>query len=158
MKRTKGGSTPKQYAYAVKKLNGQGRSKKDMALSVGFSPSVANNVENKIENTEGFQNAVIKLAAESNNLVLAVMAEFKARGLTKFSNKDLVGAMNAISSAWERFEKHRGVGENRTPEGNKLKAVIMQRIENQTIHIPAREVDASPQAIKPEGPGLDLDF
>jgi len=62
---------------------------------------------------------------------------------------------------WSRFEKHRGVGENRTIEGNKLKAVIMQRIENQTISVPAREVVSeiiTPVALTPEGPGLDLDF
>jgi len=134
MKRPKHGATIKQYAYATKLLNGQGRSKKDIALSVGYAPSIAANVENKIENTEGFSNAVIALATESNNMVLAVMAEYKARGLKNFSNKDLNGAMNAIAQAWDKFAKHRAPNKNQTPEGNKLKAVIMNRIENQTIN------------------------
>lgn len=161
MKRPSSGSTPKQYAYAVKRLNGQGKSKKAIALSVGFSPSVANNAHNKIEKTEGYQNAVIELAAESNNMVLAVLTEYKARGLKKFSNSDLNSALNAISGAWEKFNKVRapnGSGDTENP----LKKVFMQRIENQTINnITPRE--ATPPAVievepTPEGPGLDLDF
>jgi hypothetical protein len=154
MKRPKHGATLKQYAYATKLLNAEGRSKKDIALSVGYSPSVAMNVENKIENTEGFQNAVIALATESNNMALAVMSEYKARGLEYFSNKDLNGALNAISQAWDRFNKHRAPNKSQTPEGNKLKAVIMQRVENQTINMPKAEPSSAPA----ENGIPDLDF
>lgn len=163
MKRPQTGSTPKQYAYAVKRLNGKGRSKKDMALSVGFSPSVANNAANKIEKTEGYQNAVIQLAAESNNMVLAVLAEYKARGLKKFSNKDLNGALNAIGAAWEKFNKVRSPNGSGAPE-NPLKKVFMQRIENQTnITVAPREENPPAPVVHEgevheEGPGLDLDF
>lgn len=134
MKRPKHGATIKQYAYAKKLLNADGRSKKDIALSVGYAPSMAMNVEAKIESTEGFQNAVIALATESNNMAMAVMAEYKARGLKDFSNKDLNGALNAIGSAWDKFNKHRAPNRSQTTEGNKLRAVIMQRVENQTIN------------------------
>jgi hypothetical protein len=143
MKRSKSGSTPRQYAYAVKKLGGQGRSKKDIALSVNFSPSVAANAANKIETTAGYLNAVIGLATESNNLVLAIMTEYKARGFKNFSNKDLSGALNAISGAWERFDKKRAPDQNRTPEGNPLRKVIMQKVENQVINVTAEPAPAS---------------
>lgn len=157
MKRPSVGSTPKQYAYAVKRLNGQGRSKKEIALTVGFSPSVASNAKNKIEKTEGYQNAVIELAAESNNIVLAILAEYKARGFKKFSNKDLNGAINAIGGAWEKFNKVRAPNGSLNDD-NPLKKVFMQRIENQTINVTAKDVPAEPEPVHEEGPGLDLDF
>lgn len=140
MKRPKHGATIKQFAYAQKLMNAEGKSKKDIALSVGYSLSVANNVENTIEKTEGFANAMIALATKAQNLTLAVMAEYEARGLKDFSNKDLNGALNAIAGAFDRFAKHRAPNKNSTPEGNQLKAVIMQRVENQTINMPQEEV------------------
>jgi len=115
MKRAKKGSTVKQYAYATRRLNGQGKSKKEMALLSGYTMSMAENAKHKIEETEGYQNAVVVLAAESNNLLLAVMAEFKARGLEDFSNKDLNAALNAISNAWDRIEKVRAPNKMKTP-------------------------------------------
>lgn len=158
MKRSKVGSTPKQYAYAVKRLNGDGKSKKSIALSVGFSPTVASNAKNKIENTEGYQNAVIQLAAESNNMVLAVMAEYKARGLKKFSNKDLNGALNAIGAAWEKFNKVRAPNGSLQPE-NPIKRAIFQKIENQniTVNNPKEDAPASGPIPTPVE-NIDLDF
>jgi hypothetical protein len=159
MKRTKNGSTMKQLAYARKLLNADGRNKRDIALSVNYSQSMAENAKIKIEDTDGFKNAVIALAAESNNLVLAVMTEYKARGLKNFSNKDLNGAMNAISQGWERFNKQRAPDKIRTPEGNRLRAVIMQQVENQTINTqPAvRDVAVEPViSTKEEEPDLDF--
>jgi hypothetical protein len=132
MKRPQKGSTPKQYAYALRRLNGEGRSKKEMALLSGFSPAVAENVKAKVEDTEGYQNAVIELATKSNNLLLACFAEYQARGLKDFSNKDLNAALNAISSAWDRVEKVRAPAKMKTPEGNPLRAVFTKRVETQT--------------------------
>lgn len=156
MKRTKLGYTPKQYAYARKKLSGEGLNNKDMALSVGYAPSVANIASEKIEKTEGFQNAMIVLAKESNDLVLAAMSEYKARGFKNFSNKDLNSAMNAISQAWERFNKTRapnGSGQHENP----LRKVILQRIENQTINIPSTPVEEVKVGDK-GGEDVDMDF
>lgn len=132
MKRPQTGSTPKQYAYAQRRLNGDGRSKKEMALLSGFSPAVAENVKAKVENTEGYQNAIIELATKSNNLLLACFAEYQARGLKNFSNKDLNAALNAISGAWDRVEKTRAPSKMKTPEGNPLRAVFTKRVETQT--------------------------
>lgn len=116
----------------MRRLNGEGRSKKEMALLAGFSPAVAENVKAKVEDTEGYQNAVIELATKSNNLLLACFAEYQARGLKNFSNKDLNAALNAISSAWDRVEKVRAPGKMKTPEGNPLRAVFTKRVETQT--------------------------
>jgi hypothetical protein len=163
MKRPNNGTTPQQYAYATRLLGGQGTTKKEIALMAGYPPSIANNASTKIEKTEGFQNAVIKLATESNNLVLNIMAEYKARGFKKFSNKDLNGAINAISQAWDRFNKQRAPDQNRTPEGNPLRKVIMQKIENQTINnISAPKEIEEPEVIdipeEDEEEDIDLDF
>ena len=111
---------------------GQGESKKEMAILSGFSPSVAENVKAKVEDTEGYKNAVIVLATKSNNLLLAVMAEFEARGMTDFSNSDLTKALNAISGAWDRIEKVRAPNQMKTPEGNRLRGVFTRRVETQT--------------------------
>lgn len=133
MKRSKSGSTPKQYAYATRMLNGSAKSKKEAALLSGFSQTVAANAHNKIEKTEGYQNAIIGLAVESNNLLLAVLAEFKARGLTDFSNADLTKALNAITGAWDRIETRRAPNKMQTPEGNRLHAVFRRKTETLTI-------------------------
>lgn len=165
MKRPRGGSTLKQLAYAKKLFNADGPSKKDIALSVGYSPSVANNVQVNIEETEGFHNAMKKLAIDSNNLLLEVMSEYKARGLSEFSNKDLNGAMNAIAAGWDRINKSQNPGKNKDPEQNPLRKVFMQRVENQTIiNNPAQAVIAeeSATASSPEEDNpvkdIDMDF
>jgi len=133
MKRSKTGSTPKQYAYAVRRLNGAGKSKKEIALLSGYTPSMAENAKAKIEDTDGYKNAVAVLAHKSNNLLLAVMNEFEVRGLSEFSNKDLVSAMNAIAAAWDRVDTKRGPNLLKTPEGNPLRAVFTKRSETQTV-------------------------
>lgn len=153
MKRPKHGATLKQYAYAKKLLNAEGRSKKDIALSVGFSPSVASNVEAKIEKSEGFQNAIIALASESNNLVMGIMAEYKARGFKEFTNKDLAGALSAISKAWERFNREGDPDRDKSPTGNKLKSIVLQRIENQTVNVTNKPVPV-PSGAMPGGYGF----
>lgn len=127
----KGGSTMKQMAYAKGILGAQGKTKKEIALNVGYSPNVANSISSHIENKPGFNNAMAALAIDSNNLALAAMHEFKARGFEDFTNKELIGALNAIGSAWSKFNavpKEKAPSEN----SNKLRTVILQRIENQT--------------------------
>ncbi len=169
MKRPQKGSTIKQYAYATRKLGGQGSSKKEIALLSGFSPSVAANAKNKIENTEGYNNAVIVLAAESNNLLLAVLSEFKARGLRDFSNADLTKALNAITGAWTKIEEKRAPSQMKTPEGNPLRGVFQRRVETQTVTIepvPSNDsadantihVEVTPVEDATPTPEIDLDF
>lgn len=143
MKRPKKGSTIKQYAYAVNRLNGNGRSKKEIALKSGFSMAVAENAKYKIEETEGYQNAIIVLAHESNNLLLAAYAEFKARGLEGFSNSELTKALNAISGAWAHIEKVRAPNKLKTPEGNPLRGIFTRTTETAVIEqVPQKETPA----------------
>ena len=145
------GSSPKQVAYARRVFGGQGVSKKQIALDVGYSPNVANSISSHIENKPGFNNAMATLAVDSNNLALAAMHEFKARGFHDFTNKELVGALNAIGNAWSKFHAVPGSGrEKDNLSTNKLRTVILQQVENQTIN-PAQEepkvinVDPNPE-------------
>lgn len=135
----------RQMAYARKILGAKGDSKKEIALDCGYSPAVANSISSHIENKPGFNNAMAALAIDSNNLALAALHEFKARGFKDFTNKELVGALNAIGSAWSRFNE---IPKEKNPSaaGNKLRTVIMNRIENQTINpgAPSTPIDKPP--------------
>ncbi len=128
--RTRGKTTIKQMAYARRIFGGQGKCKKQIALDVGYSPNTSNSVKSHIEDKPGFQMAMTALAVDSNNLALAAMYEFKQRGFKDFSNKDLVGALNAIGNAWAKFNAEPKVKEP-TENSNKLRTVILQQIENQ---------------------------
>lgn len=120
----------KQMAYARRILGAKGLTKKEIALDVGYSPSVSKSI-GIIERTRGFNNAMSRLATDSNNLALAAMHEFKARGFEDFTNKELVGALNAVASAWSRFNV---IPKEKQPSeaSNKLRTIVLQRIENQT--------------------------
>lgn len=121
----------RQMAYARRLLGANGKTKREIALDVGYSPHVARSVTSHIEASPGFNNAMVALAIDSNNLALAAMHEFKVRGFEDFTNKELVGALNAVGSAWSRFNaiaKEKPASEI----SNKLRTVILQRIENQT--------------------------
>jgi len=119
-------------AYAKQLLGAQGTSKKQIALNCGYSPYVANSISSHIENKPGFNYAMTQLAVDSNNLALAAMSEFKARGFHEFSNKDLIGALNAIGNAWSKFNVQ-PKEKDLHPSGNKLRTVILQQIENQVL-------------------------
>jgi len=129
------GSTLKQIAYAKRIWSAQGKNKKEIALDVGYSKGTANSTKTKIENKRGFNNAMSALALESNSLALAAMAEFKARGFEDFSNKDLVGALNAIGNAWAKFNAMpKDQNDQNSKLGrNKLRTVILERVGNKTI-------------------------
>ncbi len=148
MKISRRGSSMKQLAYARRVFGGQGKCKKQIALEVGYSPNVANSISSHIENQPGFHNAMAVLARDSNNIALEVMSEFKARGFADFSNKDLVGALNAIGSAWSRFNAP-AKDPNAPVSTNKLRTVILQQIENQNVNTgpveTSKVVDVTPQ-------------
>lgn len=163
MKRPRQGSTIKQVAYATRMMNGDAGSKKEAALLSGFSMSMAENAKYKIEETEGYKNAMIMLHQRSNNLLNAVMYEFEARGINKFSNKDLISALNAISSAWDRIDTKRSPAKMKTPEGNPLRAVFTRRVETATFEqvpaeIPIPTENVREGEISTESNPLDLDF
>lgn len=130
----KGESTMKQQAYARKIFNGDAVNKKQAALDVGYSANSSHSIVSHIEKTPGFHNAMAKLAYESNNLAIAAMEEFKARGFKDFSNTEMIKALQAISGAWAKFSAP--LNESSKPDkpnSNKLRTVILQQIENQTV-------------------------
>jgi len=149
------------------RLTGQGGSKKEIARKAGFSHSVAKNAKYKIENTEGYQNAVIVLAHESNNLLLAILAEFKARGVKNFSNKDLIGSLKAMTTAWDKIDNKRAPAKLKTDDGNPLRAVFTKRVETQTVRFEKEKQDkiskqkkatAREAEVVAVGEGIDMDF
>lgn len=141
----------KQKAYAMRIWGAQGSSKKEIALDVGYSLASARSTVQKIESKPGFQNAIMELALKSNNLALAAMAEFNARGFKDFSNKDLVGALNAIGQAWSKFNtesKNDMRDEDRFKKSNRLRTVILSKSTNIYPNI----VDAEANPINPINP------
>ncbi len=137
VKITKTGSTLKQTAYARRVFGAQGKDRKHIALDVGYSPAVANDVKAKIESKQGFHNAMAKLATESNAIALQIMHEFQSRGVENFSDKNLVAALNAIGNAWSKFNGPL-LDDGRkkdAPGGNKLRTVVLQQIEHQTLNV-----------------------
>ncbi len=119
-------------------LNGEADSKKEAALLSGFSISVAENAKAKIESTEGYHNAMIELAGRSHNLMLAAMHEFEARGLSKFTNSELIKALNAIGSAWERVEKQRNPNKDPLDGKNRLAGIFKRTTVTETAVIPTQ--------------------
>ena len=86
------------------------------------------------------------------------MHEFKARGFEDFSNKELTSALNAIGNAWSKFNKVPEEMKTKN-ETNKLRTVILQQIENQTVtnpgEVPAKIIDVEPDVIDVnEDPGF----
>ena len=140
----------KQMAYARQLFGADGVSKKQIALNCGYSPYVASSISSHIENKMGFNNAMAKLAVDSNNLALAAMHEFKARGFKDFTNKELVGALNAIGSAWSRFNANNKPEKEKSPESNKLRTVILQQVENQTVNTNDGSIDSNPPVVEVE--------
>jgi len=139
----------KQMAYARKLFGADGINKKQIALDCGYSPYVANSVSSHIENKPGFNNAMAALAIDSNNLALAAMSEFKARGFKDFSNKELTGALNAIGNAWGKFNAVPAEMKEKS-ETNKLRTVILQQVENQTITTPKETPKVTESPKEPE--------
>lgn len=124
----------KQQAYARRVFSADGVNKKQIALDVGYSPNCSHSITTHIEATAGFQNAIAKLAYESNNLALAAISEFKARGFEDFTNGEMVNALNAIAGAWSKFSQPaRELERSNNTSTNKLRTVILQQIENQTV-------------------------
>lgn len=138
MRRTRNGFTNKQYAYAKKRLGGDNDTKRGTALAVGYAPSVANVATHHIEQTEGFDNAMAMLASESGNLMMQIYHQLKNKDLEKESVSTLLNAVTVVSQAWERFTPKQKDTEN---TGNKLRSIVLNRIEHQTINAPVKDKD-----------------
>lgn len=143
----KGKYTMKQMAYARQLLGAQGKNKKQIALDVGYSSSVANSVAQHIESQQGFNNAMMKLAHESNNLALAAMHEFQSRGFSEFTNTELTNALNAIAGAWAKFNTASPLERSNDTSKNRLRTIILQRVENQTV-TPSQQEEKGVEAVE----------
>lgn len=147
-----GTSTLRQEAYARRVFSAQGISKKEIALDVGYSPAVAANAVAKIESRPGFHTAISQIANESNEMALKVLSEMKRRPLDEFSNKDLNSTFSVITNAVEKFNPKI---EQPMVGAGRLRQVILQRIENQTINnVP--QIEEVEEIEKEEE--IDLDF
>ncbi len=165
----KNGSTIKQAAYARKIWNADGIDRQHIALEVGYSKAVARSPRQKIENSKGYHNEVLRLAKDSNNLALSAMEEFKKRGFKEFKNKELIAALSAIASAWSRFNKE-PQGEKKPKKSNRLRTVILEQVENQIVETPKipKEIkkyrpsigyyDEVQEGEEQTIPGVDIDF
>ena len=135
------GSTLRQMAYARRVWGAKGENRSGIALDLGYSRTVAASPKDKIEKTKGFNNAMNMLAQESNSLARSIMHEFKSRGVKDFSNKDLIGALNAIGGAWAKFNPKEEYESKKSKDNNRLRSVILQQVENQTINQAPRIIE-----------------
>lgn len=145
MKIKKTASAQKQMAYAKNRIFTK-MNKQESALAAGYGRDVAETPKSKIEDHMGFQNAVSELSIKSNTLALDIMKEFETRGLSEFSDKNLIAALNAIGAAWARFNApmhhHKDNGLDYDNGKNPLRTVILQTVNNQTITNPENIRDA----------------
>ncbi|MES2408759.1 MAG: hypothetical protein V4509_00480 [Patescibacteria group bacterium] len=139
MRRSKLGYTERQGAYAMNKLGGSDKSKTKIALRSGYAPSVAIHATEKIEDTEGYANAMSALASQNGNLALKVYYDLLHRDLSKESVKTLLDALTTLASAWQVYTpKVKDENDN----VNKLRSIVLNRIENQTINQPVASAPA----------------
>lgn len=92
-----------KYAYGLMNEN---RSKYQIAIDAGFSPSTAR-VPKLIENKRGFSLAIAQIAGETENTAMKVLFELQARDLSKEPSMYLIEAVDTLSRSLERFSKHR---------------------------------------------------
>jgi len=147
-------SADKQYAYAEQRILGPSTTKKKSALAVGYTDAVSRSVVSKIESKPGYHNAVVQLANKSNSLALSAMKEFEARGFKDFSDKNLIGALNAIGAAWERFNNPKNREPAKDDGKNRLRTIILQNVKNQTISAPAKNTIVEKVEVLPNAEDL----
>lgn len=142
MKRRKDGSTMKQYAYAVKRLSGEGKSRRQLALSVGYAESTANHPAERIESTEGYANAVIELANETGAGILGAIKRLHKEKIPTMQTDELLETVKTLTQAWSTFT----APIKQDPEkALPYKALLLQHVENQTIQAkPADPGDQKP--------------
>ena len=131
MKRAKNGYTRKQYAYAQNNLSGNGESKREIALRSGYTLNSANSVMSKIEQTQGYSNAMSALASDTGNVALKVYHSLKNRDLDKESVPVLLKAIDTLANAWEKFTPKQS---DDSGQPNRLRGIILQHVEQQTIN------------------------
>lgn len=120
----------KQEAYARRIYGAKGESKGEIARDVGYGERAIRSPKEKIESTIGFKLAISALAEQSGNVASKILNEFENRDMTDYSNKDLNGALQAISTAYSKFQPP---AEDNPQSSGRLRSVIVQHVQNQTI-------------------------
>ena len=141
MKRPYGGSTMKQIRYAQELIDGR-KSRRQIALDVGYSKSVANKAVEKIERSEGTQIALSKLYGKAGNLTMQMFAELQSRNLKTFDNKEILSAVKIMVDAFDKLQKK---DETVIKVQNNLKQVFMgtQEVKQKEKAIDAKATPAS---------------
>lgn len=88
-----------RYVYG---LIGSDKTKQQIALEAGFSPSTAR-VPKSIENKVGFNLAMSKVHGELGNTIMQIIYEIKARGFKDMDNRTLIQTLEVTSKNYERF-------------------------------------------------------
>ena len=138
--------SPKQEAYARQVFGAKGKSKGEIALEVGYGERAARSPKDKIESTIGFKLAIAELSAQSGNVAQKILNEFQVRNMGEYSNKDLNGALQAISTAYGKFQPKE---EDQSGSSNRLRSVILQHVENQTIKAIPAEIQPTIHDVAP---------
>ena len=137
MKRTKEGYTRKQYAYAQRSLS-PATTKKEDALAVGYSPAVAHSVAQKIEQTEGYSNAIAALASDAGNVALKIMHKLKHADIDKMSFETAVDQLTKVAAVFEKFTPQARAEEPKKANG--LRAIILEHVVAHDA--PSKVIDA----------------
>ena len=131
MKRAKNGYTRKQFNYAQMALNGN-KTKQEIALDAGYSPSVAVSVSSHIEKTEGYANAMAKLASDAGNVALKVFHELQGRNLKDEKTETLLKAVTVLADAFDKFTP-KTKKEDDNKRDNPLRAIILTAPDIKTV-------------------------
>lgn len=137
MKRPTGGATEKQWNYARRRMAPTLESRKQSAIAVGYSLSIADK-PSKIEKSEGFNIATGELLAEAGNLALGAMHTLKGRGFDTMTNNELLKAISVMAQAFERFTPKEP---KKTDEGMNALREILLRSKAITVDKPVEIVD-----------------
>jgi len=144
-RRRKRAMTDRHVKYA-RGLLATDKTKKQIALEAGYPPSMARLPASKIENTKGFHGAMAEIAQEANNFGLKVLHILQARPMEDEETKTLLMAVKVIGDAMDKFQPQKK--EAAPDEGqNGLRVVLQQRIQNQTITVPAQPTEEANQTI-----------
>ncbi len=117
-------------------------SRRQLAVSVGYSQSVADKVTEKIESTEGYANAMAALASETGNVALKALNVLKNRDLSKETTAQILDAIETLGRAWDRFTPQIVKADDNAKRSS-LRSIILEdsRVIDAEVKQEANEID-----------------